>query len=57
MTPTSEARPYKCPVCDGQGLVNKPPWLAGDQREWSSNTTGPYECKACKGSGIVWSAP
>ena len=47
--------PYKCPVCDGTGLVSRPPNVAGDQETWTSDSTGPFECKACKGSGIVWS--
>ena len=40
-------------VEDGTGLVNKPPWVAGDQHEWSSTRTGPWPCKACTGSGLL----
>lgn len=47
--------PHKCPVCDGTGLVSRPPYVPGDQPEWSSNETGPYTCKVCKGGGLVWS--
>ena len=47
--------PHKCPVCDGTGLVSKPPYVAGDQNEWVTSSTGPYACHACGGSGIVWS--
>ena len=47
--------PYKCPVCEGTGLVSRPPNVAGDQETWTSDSTGPYKCKACNGSGIVWS--
>jgi len=46
--------PFKCPVCDGQGLVNKPPYIAGDQQTWATSETGPYTCHACGGSGIIW---
>jgi len=46
--------PYKCPVCDGTGLVSRPPDIPGDQNTWSANGTGPYKCHACKGSGIIW---
>ena len=45
---------YKCPVCNGQGSVNRPPWVAGDQQEWSDTNTGPYLCQACQGTGILW---
>lgn len=47
--------PYKCPVCDGTGLVSKPPGIAGDQETWTSSGTGPYQCLACNGERIVWS--
>ena len=47
--------PFKCPVCEGSGLVSSPPNVAVDQETWTSDSTGPFECKACKGSGIVWS--
>ena len=48
--------PHKCPVCNGQGLVNCPPWVAGDQESWVSSSAGPYPypCKVCNGTGIVW---
>jgi len=46
--------PHKCPVCDGQGLVNRPPWVAGDQKEWVASSVGPWLCKVCQGTGIVW---
>jgi DnaJ-class molecular chaperone len=47
--------PHKCPVCNGQGLVSRPPYIAGDQNEWFSSSAGPFTCHACGGSGIVWS--
>lgn len=47
--------PHKCPVCNGQGLVSRPPWMAGDVYEWSSSDCAPHPCKACNGTGIVWS--
>jgi len=45
--------PHKCPVCDGTGLVSKPPGIAGDQPTWSRNDASPYPCKACDGTGIL----
>ena len=41
----------KCPVCDGTGLVSKPPWVAGDQHQWSSTSSGPWPCNRCNGVG------
>jgi len=46
--------PFKCPVCDGQGTVSKPPHIAGDQQTWIASLTGPYQCHACNGTGIAW---
>ncbi len=43
----------KCPVCDGTGLVSKPPWIAGDQTVWVSSSSGPYPCKVCSGVGMI----
>lgn len=44
----------KCPVCDGAGLVSKPPWVADDVQEWVDILVGLYPCKACNGIGIVY---
>jgi len=43
----------KCPVCDGTGLVTRPPWVAGDQPTWTDSQVGPYQCRACHGAGII----
>ena len=43
----------KCPVCDGTGLVSKPPGIAGDQDTWVSSSAGPYPCCVCGGRGII----
>lgn len=52
--PVKVAAPLqKCPVCDGTGLVSRPPGVAGDQTTWVSTTTGPYRCRVCEGQGIV----
>ena len=46
--------PHKCPVCDGSGLVSRPPNIAGDVSGWSGSGTPTYPCRACTGSGVVW---
>ena len=43
----------KCPICDGAGLLNRPPWVAGDQQEWSTTDASPYTCHGCQGSGLL----
>jgi RecJ-like exonuclease len=43
----------KCPVCDGQGLVSRPEWVAGDQLTWTSSEAGPYPCRRCDGIGTI----
>lgn len=54
MTPAPGEVPHKCPVCDGTGLTNRPPYIPGDQPTWVSSDTGPYTCKVCKGEGVLW---
>ena len=49
--------PHKCPVCDGTGLVSRPPYIAGDVPVWVDNCTAPYPCRACLGTGLVWDKP
>lgn len=46
--------PHRCPVCNGTGLVSRPPGVAGDQEEWASSSCGPYPCRSCGGSGVLW---
>lgn len=48
-----ERAPAKCPVCDGTGLVSRPPGVAGDQSTWVSSTLGPYQCQGCGGAGLL----
>lgn len=47
------AIPYqKCPKCDGQGTVSKPPYVPGDVHEWSS-TSAAHVCDVCGGSKVI----
>ena len=50
---STDTRVVKCPVCDGQGLVSKPPYLAGDQQTWGDSSCAPYPCKRCGGIGTL----
>ena len=43
----------KCPVCDGTGLVSRPPGVAGDQQTWADTQAASYECRSCLGKGMV----
>jgi hypothetical protein len=46
--------PYqKCPKCDGQGTVSKPPYVTGDVNTWSSSTSCVYNCDVCNGQKII----
>lgn len=42
-----------CPLCGGQGTVNKPPYIDGDVHEWCDNQSGGYPCKVCGGQGYI----
>lgn len=47
-------KPHCCPVCNGSGKVEKPPYVPGDRNEWISSGTELYPCNSCKGTGIIW---
>ena len=47
-------RSHKCPACDGMGTRSRPPYVAGDQTAWSSNSSGPWSCRSCGGGGVLW---
>ena len=42
-----------CPKCNGQGMVTKPPYVAGDVTYWTSSSTA-YVCDVCKGVKILY---
>ena len=46
--------PYKCPICEGRGLVPNSFYSVGVNYYVSSSVT-PEKCKSCNGTGIVWS--
>lgn len=46
--------PHRCPVCNGQGKVQIPPWVAGDQRTYMTSGLNLYDCPGCAGRCIVW---
>ena len=52
--PPASTAPFKCPVCDGSGLVSRPPGVAGDVPSWVGGTVCTFECRACGGKGLVW---
>lgn len=43
----------KCPKCSGQGVVSKPPHIAGDQETWSASTSITHICNVCNGAKII----
>lgn len=43
----------KCPVCDGTGLVSRPPGVPGDAKEFTTTETGPWPCRACQGACVI----
>ena len=50
-TPVSKT-PYKCPICNGNGMVPDG-FYNQTSGQWSS--TGTVEkCRSCNGTGIVW---
>lgn len=53
-TTTPGRQPFKCPVCNGQGLVSVPPGVAGDLATFPSSSCGPWQCRVCAGTGLAW---
>ena len=50
-------KPYKCPVCDGHGIVPGGFYLSTNQYSVSNYTSSNYTseiCRACNGKGIIW---
>jgi DNA-directed RNA polymerase subunit RPC12/RpoP len=45
---------YRCPVCDGKGLVPNGFYAAVGVNYWSSSSTTPETCRACGGTGLVF---
>ena len=43
-------QPYKCPKCDGVGMLKYNPL---NPFGGSSTSAGPWQCPACNGSGIL----
>lgn len=41
-----------CPKCNGQGIVSKPPRVAGDVYQWSSTSTS-FTCDLCNGAKMI----
>jgi hypothetical protein len=48
------AIPYKCPICNGTGLVPNGFYRAIGVVDSITNSVGPEQCKSCNGTGIVW---
>lgn len=44
--------PYKCPICNGTGIVPGGFYLSVNGHSSSNRTT--EMCRQCQGSGIVW---
>lgn len=44
-------KPYRCPVCDGRGLV---PWNPNDPYG-SPMSPLLWDCPPCDGEGVLWS--
>ena len=43
-----------CPKCNGQGIVSKPSWIAGDVDTWSGSGTATYICDLCNGGKVIY---
>jgi len=46
--------PYRCPVCNGQGLVQNGFYMAIGVDSYNSTNAMPETCRSCNGTGVVW---
>ena len=45
----SPQQPYRCPICEGRGLVRTDFYLVGTRA-----STAPEKCRSCAGTGVLW---
>lgn len=45
-------KPYRCPICNGTGIVPGGFYFSVNGYSASTNTT--EMCRQCQGSGLVW---
>jgi len=49
------ARPHRCPVCGGNGLVDAGYYLRSGQSSTTvTGSTNPETCRSCQGKGVLW---
>lgn len=48
-----ESKPYRCPVCNGNGIVPCG-FYSQTSGVWSTTSVMPETCRSCNGTGIVW---
>ena len=46
--------PFKCPVCEGKGIVPNGFYDAIGVNTWTTSDVTPETCRTCNGSGIIW---
>lgn len=51
LSTTNKGQPYKCPVCEGKGLVSGGFYTSVGVSSVSNHTTEP--CRSCDGKGII----
>ncbi len=55
-TEYKEKVPYKCPICEGRGIVPNGFYsIPVQQGTFTSNSTSPETCKGCGGTGVIYS--
>mgnify|MGYP001586541947 CR=1 FL=1 len=45
--------PHRCPICNGNGLVDNG-FYQQTTGHWETSSTTPEQCRSCFGTGIVW---
>ena len=48
-----EAEPYRCPVCNGRGLVPGG-FYSSTSDVWITGMLATEVCRTCQGKGVIW---
>ena len=51
--PKHERKPYRCPICRGNGLVSSG-FYNQTSGYWSTGDTAFETCRSCNGTGVIW---
>lgn len=52
-TISNKKSPFRCPVCNGKGVVPNG-FYTSVGGSWQSTSLSPEKCRTCNGTGVIW---